>query len=249
MSIVTIKQLLEAGVHFGHHTRRWNPKMAEYIFTERNGIYIIDLQKTVKKFDEAYMFVRDLAAQGGTLLFIGTKKQAADAICEEAQRCGMYYVNARWPGGMLTNFKTIKRSIARLISLEKMAEDGTLDLLPKKEAAALTKEIMDLQRNYGGIKTMDKLPDAVFIVDPKKEHNAVMEAKKLGIPVIAIVDTNCDPDDADYIIPGNDDAIRAIKLISGVLADAVIEGRQGEQMEDAQQPAVQASEEAVEAEA
>ena len=232
MSIITIKQLLEAGVHFGHHTRRWNPKMVEYIFTERNGIYIIDLQKTVKKFDEAYMFVRDLAAQGGTILFIGTKKQATDAICEEAQRCGMYYVNARWPGGMLTNFKTIKCSIARLLNLEKMAEDGTFDSMTKKEVAALVKETNDLQRNYGGIKTMDRLPDAVFIVDPKKERNAVLEAKKLGIPVVAIVDTNCDPDDADYIIPGNDDAIRAIKLISSVLADAVIEGKQGEQTEE-----------------
>ncbi len=229
MSIITIKQLLEAGVHFGHHTRRWNPKMAEYIFTERNGIYIIDLQKTVKKFEEAYMFVRDLAANNGTMLFIGTKKQAADAIKEEAERCGMFYVNERWPGGMLTNFKTIQKSIARMTDLEKMREEGTFDLLTKKEAAGLNKEIEDLERNYGGIKTMGKLPDAVFIVDPRKEHNAVMEAKKLGIPVVAIVDTNCDPDDADYIIPGNDDAIRAIKLISSVLADAILEGKQGEQ--------------------
>ena len=229
MSVITIKQLLEAGVHFGHHTRRWNPKMQEYIFTERNGIYIIDLQKTVKKFDEAYMFVRDLAAQGGTLLFVGTKKQAADAIAEEATRCGMYYVNVRWPGGMMTNFKTIKKSIGRLNSLEKMQEDGTFDLLPKKEVAAKQKEIFDLEKNYGGIKTMDTLPAAIFIVDPKKERNAVLEAKRLGIPVVAIVDTNCDPDDADYVIPGNDDAIRAIKLISAALADAVIEGRQGEQ--------------------
>ena len=227
MSIISIKQLLEAGVHFGHHTRRWNPKMAPYIFTERNGIYIIDLQKTVKKFDEAYMYVRELSANGGTLLFIGTKKQAAEAIKEEAQRCGMYYVNERWPGGMLTNFKTIQKSIARLISLEKMSEDGTFDLLPKKEVAGFVKEMNTLEKNYGGIKTMDKLPDAVFIVDPKKEAIAVLEAKKLGIPVIAIVDTNCDPDDADYIIPGNDDAIRAIKLISSSLADAVIEGKQG----------------------
>ena len=234
MSVISIKQLLEAGVHFGHHTRRWNPKMAEYIFTERNGIYIIDLQKTVKKFEEAYMFVRELSTNGGTLLFVGTKKQAADAICEEAQRCGMYYVNARWPGGMLTNYKTIKKSIARLQSLEKMRDDGTFDLLPKKEAAALSKEIADLERNYGGIKTMPGLPDAVFIVDPKKERNAVLEAKKLGIPVVAIVDTNCDPDDADYIIPGNDDAIRAIKLISSVLADAVLEGKQGEQLQEAE---------------
>ncbi len=230
MSVITIKQLLEAGVHFGHHTRRWNPKMAEYIFTERNGIYIIDLQKTVKKFDEAYAFVRDLSTVNGTVLFVGTKKQAADAIKEEAERSGMYYVNERWPGGMLTNFKTIKRSINRLIALEKMQEDGTFDLLPKKEVAGLIKEMNDLERNYGGIKTMDRLPDAVFIVDPRKEHIAVLEAKKLGIPVVAIVDTNCDPDDADYVIPGNDDAIRAIKLISSVIADAIIEGRQGEQL-------------------
>ena len=233
MSIISIKQLLEAGVHFGHHTRRWNPKMQEYIFTERNGIYIIDLQKTVKKFEEAYMFVRELAANGGTVLFVGTKKQAAEAIKEEATRCGQYYVNVRWPGGMMTNFKTIKRSIGRLNSLNKMQEDGTFDLLPKKEVAAKQKEIFDLEKSYGGIKTMENLPDAIFIVDPRKERNAVLEAKKLGIPVIAIVDTNCDPDDADYIIPGNDDAIRAIKLISSVIADAVLEGKQGEQTEDA----------------
>jgi len=231
MSVITIKQLLEAGVHFGHHTRRWNPKMAPYIFTERNGIYIIDLQKTVKKFDEAYMFVRDVAAAGGKILFVGTKKQAADAIKEEASRANMFYVNERWPGGMLTNYKTIKRSIARLNDLTKMREDGTFDLLPKKEAAALNKEINDLEKNYGGIKDMEGLPDCVFIVDPRKEKNAVLEAKKLGIPVVAIIDTNCDPDDADYIIPGNDDAIRAIKLISSVLADAVLEGRQGEAMD------------------
>ena len=229
MSIISIKQLLEAGVHFGHHTRRWNPKMSEYIFTERNGIYIIDLQKTVKKFEEAYMFVRDIAAEGGNILFVGTKKQATDAIKEEATRCGMYYVNVRWPGGMLTNHKTIKKSIARLNALTKMQEDGTFDLLPKKEVAMKQKEIFDLEKSYGGIKTMDTLPSAIFIVDPKKERNAVLEAKKLGIPVVAIVDTNCDPDDADYVIPGNDDAIRAIKLISSVIADAVIEGRQGEQ--------------------
>ena len=230
MSILNMKQMLEAGVHFGHHTRRWNPKMAEYIFTERNGIYILDLTKSVKKFDEAYMFVRDLSAQGGTLLFIGTKKQAADAIREEATRAGQYYVNVRWPGGMLTNFKTIKKSIARLNKLEQMEEDGTMALLPKKEVASLQKEKTNLEKSYGGIKTMEKLPAAVFIVDPRKEHNAVLEAKKLGIPVIAIVDTNCDPDDADYIIPGNDDAIRAIRLISSTLANAMIEGRQGEQM-------------------
>lgn len=244
MAIVTIKQLLEAGVHFGHHTRRWNPKMAEYIFTERNGIYIIDLQKTIKKFEEAYMFVRDLAQEGGTILFVGTKKQAADAIREEAERCGMYYVNVRWLGGMLTNYKTIRMSIARLVSLQKMQEDGTFDMLPKKEVAALQKEMANLERNLGGIRTMDRLPSAIFIVDPRKEHNAVLEAKKLGIPVVAIVDTNCDPDDADYIIPGNDDAIRAIRLISSVLADAVIEGHQGEQLSEAA-----AAEEKAEAEA
>ncbi len=230
MSVISIKQLLEAGVHFGHHTRRWNPKMAEYIFTERNGIYIIDLQKTVKKFEEAYMFVRDVASEKGTVLFVGTKKQAAETIKEEAVKCDMFYVSERWPGGMLTNFQTIKKSINRLKSLEKMQADGTFDLLPKKEVAALVKEMTDLEKNYGGIKEMERLPDAVFIVDPRKERNAVLEAKKLGIPVVAIVDTNCDPDDADYIIPGNDDAIRAIKLIAGVLADAVIEGRQGEQL-------------------
>ena len=230
MSVVSIKQLLEAGVHFGHQTRRWCPKMAEYIFTERNGIYIIDLQKTVKKFDEAYMFVRDMAQDNGNILFVGTKKQAADAIKEEAIRCGQYYVNVRWPGGMLTNFKTIKKSIARLNALNKTQEDGTFDLLPKKEVAALMKEISDLEKSYGGIKHMEGLPSAVFIVDPRKEKNAVAEAKKLGIPVVAIIDTNCDPDDADYVNPGNDDAIRAIKLISSVIADAVIEGKQGEQV-------------------
>jgi len=247
MSVISIKQLLEAGVHFGHHTRRWNPKMAEYIFTERNGIYIIDLQKTVKKIEEAYMFVRDVSTEKGDILFVGTKKQAADAIKEEAQRCGMYYVNVRWPGGMLTNFKTIKRSIQRLKDLEQMQADGTFDLLPKKEVAALVKEMNTLEKNYGGIKNMTQLPSAIFIVDPRKERNAVLEAKKLGIPVIAIVDTNCDPDDADYIIPGNDDAIRAIKLISSVLADAVIEGRQGEQFEAPAETAAES--EAVEAEA
>ncbi|MBR5001761.1 MAG: 30S ribosomal protein S2 [Firmicutes bacterium] len=234
MSIVSIKQLLEAGVHFGHHTRRWNPKMAEYIFTERNGIYIIDLQKTIKKFEEAYMFVRDTASEGGSILFVGTKKQAADAIREEAERCGMYFVNVRWLGGMLTNYKTIKMSIERLRSLEKMQEDGTFDMLPKKEVAALQKEMFNLEKNLGGIKNMNGLPSAVFIVDPRKEHNAVLEAKKLGIPVVAIVDTNCDPDDADYIIPGNDDAIRAIRLISSVIADAVLEGKQGEQFSEAE---------------
>ena len=234
MAIVSIKQLLEAGVHFGHHTRRWNPKMAEYIFTERNGIYIIDLQKTIKKFEEAYMYVRDVAAQGGTVLFVGTKKQAADAIREEAERCGMYYVNVRWLGGMLTNYKTIRQSINRLNSLEKMQEDGTFDMLPKKEVIGLQGEIEKLEKFLGGIKDMKKVPAAMFIVDPRKERIAVAEAKKLNIPIIAIVDTNCDPDDADYIIPGNDDAIRAIKLISSVMADAVIEGRQGEQTTEAE---------------
>ncbi len=234
MSVISIKQLLEAGVHFGHHTRRWNPKMKEYIFTERNGIYIIDLQKTVRKFEEAYMYVRDLSVAKGTMLFIGTKKQAADAVRDEAQRCGMYYVNSRWPGGMLTNFKTIRKSIARLRQIEKMEADGVFDSLTKKEVAKLLKEKHDLERDYGGIKDMERLPDCVFIVDPRKEHNAVLEAKKLGIPVVAIVDTNCDPDDADYVIPGNDDAIRAIKLISSVLADAILEGKQGVQEEDAE---------------
>lgn len=233
MSIISIKQLLEAGVHFGHHTRRWNPKMAEYIFTERNGIYIIDLQKTVKKFEEAYMFVRDMSTDGGHILFVGTKKQAADAIKEEAVRANMFYVNVRWPGGMLTNYKTIKKSITRLNNLAKMAEDGTFDLLPKKEVASLINEMNNLEKNYGGIKNMVGLPSAVFIVDPRKERNAVLEAKKLGIPVVAIVDTNCDPDDADYIIPGNDDAIRAIRLLTSVIADAVLEGKQGEQLEEA----------------
>ena len=224
---ITIKQLLEAGVHFGHPTKKWNPKMAEYIFTQRNGIHIIDLQKTVKKFEESYNYVAELAGQGGTMLFVGTKKQAAETIKEEAQRCGMYYTNVRWPGGMLTNFQTIRKSIKRLKDLEKMQVDGTFDLLPKKEVAKKLKEIEDLQKSYGGIKEMDNLPSCVFIVDTRKERNAVLEAKKLGIPVVAIVDTNCDPDDADYIIPGNDDAIRAIKLFAGALADAVIAAHGG----------------------
>ncbi|MBQ4647999.1 MAG: 30S ribosomal protein S2 [Clostridia bacterium] len=242
MSVISMKQLLEAGVHFGHQTRRWNPKMGEYIFTERNGIYIIDLQKTVKKVEEAYMFVRDIALNGGEVLFVGTKKQAQDAIKEEALRAEMYYVNVRWLGGMLTNFKTIKKSIARLHNLEKMAADGTFDLLPKKEVASLQKEISDLERNLGGIKNMKGLPAAIFIVDPKKEKNAVAEARKLGIPVIAIVDTNCDPDEVDYVIPGNDDAIRAIKLIASVMTDAVLEGKQGEQFTDSSEDAEEASE-------
>ncbi len=241
MAVVSMKQLLEAGVHFGHQTRRWNPKMAEYIFTERNGIYIIDLQKTVKKIEKAYLFIRDIAAEGGNVLFVGTKKQAQEAIKEEALRCEMYYVNVRWLGGMLTNFKTIKKSIQKLHNLNKMAEDGTFDLLPKKEVASLQKEMADLEKNLGGIKDMKGIPSAIFIVDPKKEKNAVDEARKLGIPIVAIVDTNCDPDEVDYVIPGNDDAIRAIKLIAATLADAIIEGKQGEQLtdssENAEQPA------------
>ena len=229
MSSVSMKQLLEAGVHFGHQTRRWNPKMARYIFTERNGIYIIDLQKTVKKLDEAYDFIKEIAAEGGEVLFVGTKKQAQDAIKEEAQRCGMHFVNARWLGGMLTNYRTIKTRIARLEQLNKMKEDGTFDLLPKKEVIKLELEIEKLEKNIGGIKNMETLPKAMFVVDTRKEKIAVAEAKNLGIPVVAIVDTNCDPDEIDYVIPGNDDAIRAVKLISGAMADAIIEGRQGEQ--------------------
>ncbi len=225
---ITIKQLLEAGVHFGHPTKKWNPKMAEYIFTQRNGIHIVDLQKTVKKFEEAYNFIAEIAAEGGTVLFVGTKKQAADTMKEEALRCGMYYVNVRWPGGMLTNFGTIRKSIRRLKDLEKMSADGTFDLLPKKEVAKLVKEMADLEKSYGGIKEMDRLPSCVFVVDTRKEHIAVLEAKRLGIPVVAIVVTNCDPDDADYIIPGNDDAIRAIKLIAGALSEAVIAAHGGE---------------------
>ncbi|MBP5238215.1 MAG: 30S ribosomal protein S2 [Clostridia bacterium] len=232
MSVISMKQLLEAGVHFGHQTRRWNPKMAEYIFTERNGIYIIDLQKTVKKIEEAYMFIRDVVAEGGTVLFVGTKKQAQEAIKEEAERAEMYYVNMRWLGGMLTNFKTIKRSVNKLHQLNRMTEDGTFDMLTKKEVAARMKEMGDLEKNLGGIKEMKTLPSAMFVVDPKKEANAVNEARKLGIPVVAIVDTNCDPDEVDYVIPGNDDAIRAIKLIASVMADAVLEGKQGEQFTD-----------------
>ena len=229
MSSVSMKQLLEAGVHFGHQTRRWNPKMARYIFTERNGIYIIDLQKTVKKLDEAYDFIKEIAAEGGEVLFVGTKKQAQDAIKEEAQRCGMHFVNARWLGGMLTNYRTIKTRIARLEQLNKMKEDGTFDLLPKKEVFKLELEIEKLEKFLGGIKNMETLPKAMFVVDTRKEKIAVAEAKNLGIPVVAIVDTNCDPDEVDYVIPGNDDAIRAVKLISGAMADAIIEGRQGEQ--------------------
>ncbi|MBE6788604.1 MAG: 30S ribosomal protein S2 [Ruminococcaceae bacterium] len=229
MSVVSMKQLLEAGVHFGHQTRRWNPKMARYIFTERNGIYIIDLQKTVKCLEQAYMFVRDVAANGGEILFVGTKKQAMDSVKEEAIRAEAHFVNARWLGGMMTNFKTIRRRIARLEQLRTMQEDGTFDVLPKKEVVKLNLEIEKLEKFLGGIKDMKKLPGALFVVDPKKEKIAVAEAKKLGIPVVAIVDTNCDPDEIDYVIPGNDDAIRAVKLIAQTMADAIIEGRQGEQ--------------------
>ena len=243
MSVVSMKQLLEAGVHFGHQTRRWNPKMAPYIFTERNGIYIIDLQKTVRKLEDAYNYVRDLSADNGTLLFVGTKKQAQDSIREEATRAGMPFVNARWLGGMLTNFKTIQNRIKRLQQLKQMKEDGTFDLLTTKEAAKLDLEIEKLEKFLGGITGMKKIPDAMFIVDPRKERIAVAEAHKLGIPIIAIVDTNCDPDEIDYVIPGNDDAIRAVRLISGAMADAVIEGRQGVQDTDVEEaPAEEAAE-------
>ena len=229
MSVISMKQLLEAGVHFGHQTRRWNPKMDRYIFTQRNGIYIIDLQKTVKKLDEAYNFAKQIAADGGTILFVGTKKQASDAIKEEALRCGMPFVNARWLGGMLTNFKTIRKRIARLAQLKEMRENGTFDLLPKKEVLKLNLQIDKLEKFLGGIVDMKKQPSAMFIVDPKKERIAVAEAHKLNIPIIAIVDTNCDPDEIDYVIPGNDDAIRAVKLITAAMADAVIEGNQGQE--------------------
>ena len=241
MPVVSMKQLLEAGVHFGHQTRRWNPKMAQYIFTERNGIYIIDLQKTVKKLEEAYLFVRDVAADGSDVLFVGTKKQAQDSVKEEAIRCGMPYVNARWLGGMLTNFNTIKRRIKRLEQLKKMEADGTFDLLPKKEVIKLKLEIEKLEKFMGGIVNMKKQPAAMFIVDPRKERIAVQEAHKLGIPIVAIVDTNCDPDEIDYVIPGNDDAIRAVRLIAGAMADAVIEGRQGEQEVPAEEVAEEAA--------
>ena len=231
MAVVSMKQLLEAGVHFGHQTRRWNPKMAEYIYCERNGIYIIDLQKTVKKLEEAYSFVRDVAANGQSILFVGTKKQAAEAVKEEASRVGMYYVNARWLGGMLTNFKTMRTRIDRLAQLKKMQEDGTFDMLPKKEVIKLMGEMDKLEKYLGGVKEMKRLPGAMFVVDPRKEHNAIAEARKLHIPIVAIVDTNCDPDEVDYVIPGNDDAIRAIRLISQTMANAVLEGRQGEDAE------------------
>ncbi len=232
MAVVSMKQLLEAGVHFGHQTRRWNPKMAPFIFTERNGIYIIDLQKTVRKLEEAYMFIRELSASGQEVLFVGTKKQAQDSIRDEAERCGMPYVNARWLGGMLTNFNTIQRRIKRLEQLKAFEADGTFNKLPKKEVIKMNLEIEKLEKFMGGIKHMKRQPAAMFIVDPRKERIAVAEARKLGIPIIAIVDTNCDPDEIDYIIPGNDDAIRAVKLISSAMSDGVIEGRQGEQTED-----------------
>lgn len=231
MSVISMKNLLEAGVHFGHQTRRWNPKMAEYIFTERNGIYIIDLQKTVRKVEEAYNFVKETAMEGGSILFVGTKKQAQESIREEAERCGMYYINNRWLGGTLTNFNTIKKRLNRLEELNKMETDGTFDVLPKKEVAKLKLEMEKLEKNLGGIRGMSKHPSCIFVVDPKKEHIAVLEARKLKIPIIGIVDTNCDPDEVDYIIPGNDDAIRAVKLIAGTIANAVVEGHQGEQID------------------
>lgn len=246
MSVISMKQLLEAGVHFGHQTRRWNPKMAEYIFTERNGIYIIDLQKTVKKIDEAYFFIRDLVMEGGSVLFVGTKKQAQDAIKEEAERCGQFFVNNRWLGGMLTNFKTIRKGIDRLQELKKMESDGTFEVLPKKEVSKLVLEMEKLEKNLGGITEMRKHPVALFIVDPKKERNAILEARKLGIPIVAIVDTNCDPDEVDYVIPGNDDAIRAVKLISSKIADAIIEAKQGEMGSAAVSTSVEGETETVE---
>lgn len=232
MSVITMKGLLEAGVHFGHQTRRWNPKMAEYIFTERNGIYIIDLQRTVKKVEEAYDFMKEIAAEGGQVLFVGTKKQAQEAIEAEAKRCGMHYVNQRWLGGMLTNYKTIRKRIDRLHELEKMEEEGIYDVLPKKEVIQLNHERDRLVKFLSGIKNMDRIPDALYVVDPRKEKIAVNEARILGIPVVAIVDTNCDPDEIDYVIPGNDDAIRAVKLLTETMANAILEGKQGEQIED-----------------
>ena len=242
MAVISMKQLLEAGVHFGHQTRRWNPKMAQYIFTERNGIYIIDLQKTVRKIDEAYMFIRDIALEGKTVLFVGTKKQAQESIESEAKRCGMYFVNNRWLGGTLTNFRTIRTRIERLNSIDRMEKEGQFEVLPKKEVIKLLAEREKLEKNLGGIREMKKLPGALFVVDPRKEHIAVAEARALNIPIVGIVDTNCDPDEIDYVIPGNDDAIRAVKLIAGKLADAILEGKQGEQIEEAP-----VAEEAVEA--
>ena len=246
MSIISMKQLLEAGVHFGHQTRRWNPKMKEYIFTQRNGIYIIDLQKTVKKIEEAYLFIRELAGEDKDILFVGTKKQAQESIEQEAKRCEMFYVNQRWLGGMLTNFKTIQGRINYLKKLEQMEENGDFDLLPKKEVIGLRAQMEKLEKNLGGIKEMKKLPGALFVVDPRKEHIAVAEARTLHIPIIAIIDTNCDPDEVDYPIPGNDDAIRAVKLITAKMADAVLEGKQGEQMTDGEEDNVVEVEELVE---
>ncbi len=242
MAVISMKQLLEAGVHFGHQTRRWNPKMAPYIFTERNGIYIIDLQKTVKKIDEAYNFIKDTVADGKSILFVGTKKQAQDAIKEEAERCGMFYVNQRWLGGLMTNNKTIQKRIDFLYDMERMEEDGTLELLPKKEVAQLKVQKEKLKKSLGGIKEMKQLPGAIFVVDPKKEKIAVAEARKLDIPIIAIVDTNCDPEEVDYVIPGNDDAIRAVKLLVSRMADAVIEGNQGLSMAEAEEVEVEGEE-------
>ena len=243
MSVISMKQLLEAGVHFGHQTRRWNPKMAPYIYTERNGIHIIDLQQTVKMVDDAYNAMVKLVQNGGTVLFVGTKKQAQDAIASEAERCGMYYVNERWLGGMLTNFKTVQTRIARLKEIEKMEADGTFDLLPKKEVTQLKKEQEKLTKVLGGIKDMNRIPDAIFIIDPKKEHICVQEAHALGIPLVGVCDTNCDPDELDYVIPGNDDAIRAVKLIVAKMADAVIEAKQGEMNEVAEESAAADTEE------
>ena len=242
MAVVAMKQLLEAGVHFGHQTRRWDPKMAEYIFQARNGIHIIDLQKTSKKIDEAYAFLKEQAEEGKTVLFVGTKKQAQECVKEAAEKSGMYYVDQRWLGGMLTNFDTIRTRVQRLKDLEKMQEDGTFDVLPKKEVILLKKEMEKLERNLGGIKNMEEIPGVIFLVDPKKEHIAILEAKKLGIPVIGLVDTNCNPEEVDYAIPGNDDAIRAVKLITDVMANAIIEGRQGESFE-AEEVAEEVSEE------
>lgn len=247
MAVVSMKQLLEAGVHFGHQTRRWNPKMAPYIFTERNGIYIIDLQKTVRKLEDAYNFVRDLSMEGKSVLFVGTKKQAQASVKEEAERAGAFYVNARWLGGMLTNFRTIRRRVERLYQLRKMEEDGTFDLLPKKEVIKLRLEIEKLEKFLGGVTEMRQLPGALFIVDPRKERIAVAEAKKLGIPIVAIVDTNCDPDEIDYVIPGNDDAIRAVKLISSAVANAIIEGREGRMGAAAEEAEAAEAEETAEA--
>lgn len=251
-NVISMKQLLEAGVHFGHQTRRWNPKMARYIFTERNGIYIIDLQKTVRKVEEAYMFIRDIAAEGGNVLFVGTKKQARESVEQEALRCNMFYVNNRWLGGMLTNFKTVRQSIAKLNRINAMEKSGEFDQLPKKEVIKLKLERDKLEKNLGGIREMRSLPKALFVVDPRKEHIAVAEARALGIPIVGIVDTNCDPDEIDVVIPGNDDAIRAVKLIAGKMADAIIEARQGEQNEEGEaagEEAAPVDEETAEAEA